>query len=192
MIIARRKLFLATFIALLISTYLVICLRSSSDRLYAGKSVSFWCDRLPYTDMIDGSFARKYRSATNPAEQDSLRDMEKQALLAITTLGTNCLPELLGRLRAVNSPLQFETKLAAAKLGLMKQTEVRNWHMRRMSALTGIVELGPAARDLVPELASLTDDADPWLSAAAGYALKQISPHQATNVHNGGPVGRIQ
>jgi hypothetical protein len=72
--------------------------------------------------------------------------------------------------------LQFESRKLAAKLGFIKRTEVGIWHMRRMEALTGIVALGDRARAVTRELEILKSNPDPWLSAAASYALQQISP----------------
>jgi hypothetical protein len=102
--------------------------------------------------------------------------MEEQALTAIDTLGTNCLPALLSRLQKRRSPLEFESRKLAAKLGFIKRTEVGIWHMHRMEALTGILALGDRAKGAVPKLAALKADPDPWLSAAASYALQQVSP----------------
>jgi hypothetical protein len=175
MIIARNRVFGAILAALLV----VICFCVPRERSYAGKPVSLWCDYLPFTDQLPaalgGKFARMYRSSTNQAEQARFRDLETQALLAINTLGTNCLPELLSRLRKERSPIQFESRKLAAKLGFIKRTEVDNWHTRRTSALTGILELADRAKTIAPELTALKGDADPWLSAAASYALKQIA-----------------
>ena len=133
MIIARNKAFGAIYAALLTAIAVVICCCVPRERSYAGKPVSLWCDYLPFTDQmpaaLGGSFARMYRSSTNQAEQARFRDLEKQALLAINTLGTNCLPELLSRLRQEYSSMQFESRKLAAKVGFIKRTEVGIWHM---------------------------------------------------------------
>lgn len=188
MIIARNKVFVAIFTALLIALALVIWFCIPREPLYAGKPVSFWCDYLPFTDKVPagfaGSFTRMYRASTNQTEQARFRDLEAQALLAIDIQGTNCLPELLSRLRKRHSPIQFESRKLAAKLGFIPQREVGIWHMRRMSALTGILELGSRAKTIAPELKALKGDPDAWLSAAASYALKQIETSETGRFPN--------
>jgi len=161
----------------------IIGSRSSKEPSYAHKSLSFWCDQLPFTEQglprYGGGFTRAFRGSTNQAEQNTFRELERQGLDAIDALGTNCLPKLLARLQKRNSPLQHESRKLAARLGLIKRSEVGLWHMRRMRALTGIVELGDRAKGIVPELTALKADPDPWLSAAASYALSQIATKAA-------------
>jgi hypothetical protein len=168
------------FAAAIIAAFAFIAFYSPKEPSYAGKPVSFWCDQLPFTHQLPpalgGGFSRGWRSSTNQTEQNRLREMEEQALTAIDTLGTNCLPTLLSRLKKRRSPLQFESRKLAANLGFIKRTEVGIWHMRRMEALTGIVELGYRSSAATQELEILKSDPDPWLTAAASYALQQVGP----------------
>jgi CRISPR/Cas system-associated protein endoribonuclease Cas2 len=71
--------------------------------------------------------------------------------------------------------VQFELRKISAKLGFIKQTEVGIWQMRRMRALTGILQLGEKANGATSQLLALKDSADPWLRAAASYALNQMA-----------------
>src|SRR5882762_6896004 len=81
----------------------IIGSRSSKEPSYAHKTLSFWCDQLPFTEQrlprYGGGFTRAFRGSTNQAEQNTFRELEWQALHAIDALGTNCLPKLLARLQ---------------------------------------------------------------------------------------------
>jgi hypothetical protein len=150
--------------------------RSSEEHSYANRPLAFWCDHLPFTDQVGpgGSFIRLNEYSTNAVEQQKLQGSEIKALAAIDALGTNCLAELIYRLRTPGLPLQLESRKLAAKLGLIPGNRVNTWHMRRTRALTGIVELGDKGRSLVPDLTSLKTNSDAWLSAAASYALNRV------------------
>lgn len=175
----RRHLLIITLVFVVLGG--AIWLSTPGEPMYHGKPPSFWCDHLPFTGF-GGRFTRGYRSSTNQTEANSLREMQFQALEAVNALGTNCLPDLLARLQRRNSPLQLESRKLAARLGFIKRSEVGIWHMGRMRALTGIVELGDRAQGIVPELTTLKTNADPWLSAAASYALNQISIKTAERI----------
>ncbi len=176
MSIFRNKIFLAMVTALAILGSLIICLRSSREACYDGKSVSFWCDHLPPTVQLPGAgFAKGFYSSTNLQENKMLREMQEQALVAIDALGTKCLPELLSRLRRKDSPsqIQIQSRILAVRMGLIKPSGDP-----REMALTGILELGDRAKAIEPELTALKNDTDPWLSAAASYAVKSIRPRE--------------
>jgi len=167
---------------LAVAALAILGFRTFREPSYAGKPFSFWCDRLPFTEQVStplGSrFARAQQYSRNGGEQQQFSETEQQALAAIDALGTNCLPGLLARLRRRNSPLVFESRKLAARLGLIKRTPVGIWHVQRMRALTGIIELGSRAKVIEPELTALKTDADPWLRAAASYALNQMASQQ--------------
>src|SRR6266480_3605180 len=105
--------------------FVLVRAHSSPTLLYKGKPLAFWCDRLPFTAQFpiaiapDG-FARCGASSSNPEEERRFRKMEQQSLLAIATLGTNCLPELLKCFREKTSPLASKIRYQAARIGLVK------------------------------------------------------------------------
>jgi hypothetical protein len=175
-----------------LSVLCVAAYRSSEEHSYANRPLAFWCDHLPFTDQMGpgGGFTRLNEYPTNAAEQQKLRGSEIKALAAIDALGTNCLAELIYRLRAPGLPLQFESRKLAAKLGLIPVNRVNTWHMRRTRALTGIVELGDKGRNLVPDLTSLKTNSDAWLSAAASYALSRIEAATPEMQHNDRELGQ--
>lgn len=176
--VSRKKAFTAMVASAAIGAAGLIWFHSSREPVYRGKPLSFWCDQLPFTYQLPpggSQFVRLHRNSTNQTEQATLREMERQALMAIDAFGTNSLPELLSRLRKPRSPLRFEMRKISSKLGFIRQTEVGIWHTRREQALTGILQLGEKASDAEPELLILKESAEPWLSAAASYALNQMA-----------------
>jgi hypothetical protein len=168
-----RKKFVAIVVGLLAIGLLFICLRHSTEPVYDGKPLRFWCDHLPGTFQFPGAdFVRGFYGSTNQQEAKELRHTQEQALLAINALGTDCLPELLTRLRKKppTSKIEIQSRWLAIRTGLMKP-----WRDPREMALTGIVELGHRARLIDPELTALTTNTDPWLRAAASYALDIVN-----------------
>jgi hypothetical protein len=172
-----QRLLLALLLAVVGTAVLcIVHFRSASGAMYAGKALSYWCDQLPPTVQMPGiGFTRMHRSSAIRLRQQTLGEIEDQAEAAINELGTNCLPVLLGRLQRDYSPVQFEARKVLAKLRIINPSEVGVWQDRREQALTGIVLLGSRADAILPELTRLQGNADPWLSAAAGYTVRQIT-----------------
>jgi hypothetical protein len=161
--------------AVITAMLLVTEFRNGSERRYAGKSLTYWCDQLPPTIQIPGVGFMVNRSGESQAEK------------AISTLGTNCLPVLLSRLQTEYSPIRFALRKALAKLRVIRPQEVGQWQVRREQALTGIMLLGRNADRVLPKLAILRGSADPWLSSAAAYMATEITAakHEDENLEIG-------
>src|ERR1044072_6517072 len=130
-----RKFGLAEGVAVLVllTVVTVMLIRGGSGRLisYRGKPLSYWCDHLPYSNPSGGFVAVRIRSlAATPNESVRIRELEEQSIAAIHVMGTNCMPELLRRLREKPSQVQIQWTQFLIKLGVMKPPPVAPWNRR--------------------------------------------------------------
>jgi hypothetical protein len=163
---------------------------------YSGKSLSYWCDQLPFTDglfyvaRIPGipvwgwpSFSKP---ATTPPESVKIASLEDFAFEAIDALGTNTAPGLLARLQTKPSRLEAEWAHLQLKFKLRPKNQLRSpipvlrSQQQRTQALTAIVYLSHPC--FIPELSRMTNSPDPWLSAASSYALSTIHQPLRSNL----------
>jgi hypothetical protein len=185
MILSRRRdlvllaIFVLTAIAVLTGVF-----RGKSEPAYHGKRLNYWLDQLQGTYPASlASFSVVSKGYRNPQEQESDQKLEKEALVAIHSLGTNCIPVLRERLRAKNSSIVRTTSRwmvnAGLKLGLLNDRNIPlSVEIRRGQALTAIAALAPLVDldPLLPDLVAMSKDADSNVRITALFALKKIAP----------------
>ena len=137
---------------------------NDADLSYAGRSLGYWCDQLPSTVLMPGAGTGLSWGAGG---------INDEAEVAISALGTNCLPLLLSRLQSEYSPYQLGLRKVLAKFRVISPSEVNKVQNRREQALTGIALLGRKADAILPAIANLKRG-DPWLSSAASYLTTRI------------------
>ena len=94
-------------------------------------------------------------------------------MAAINVMGTNCMPELVKRLREKPSQVQIQWTQFLIKLGAMKPAPVAPWDRRRMQALTAILELNDPCFE--PELSLMVKDKDAWIRMAGICAKLRLA-----------------
>src|SRR5690242_16635581 len=101
-----RKFGLAGVVAVLalLTVITVMFVREGTGRpiSYRGKPLSYWCDHLPCANPSGGFVAVRIRSVPatpSASERVRIRELEEESMAAINVMGTNCMPELLRRLR---------------------------------------------------------------------------------------------
>src|ERR1043165_2524421 len=127
-----RKFGLAGVVAVLVllTVVTVMFIRGGSGRQisYRGKPLSYWCDHLPYSNPGGGFVAVRIRSlAATPSERIRIRELEGESMAALNVMGTNCMPELLRRLREKPSQVQIQWTQFLIKLGVVKPPPVAPW-----------------------------------------------------------------
>jgi hypothetical protein len=150
---------------------------------FEGKPFSFWLDQIPITDVMPGvgvsiRWPWIYTTAAEAnANYASNKERGDKALKVVDQLGGQCLPLLLRRLKARDSP--FKTPLV--QWLVLHHLVSRSWippsaDIVRGQALTAIMKLDYSAKPIFPDLILLTQDPDPQIKAAAKCALGRLNP----------------
>jgi len=175
----------------LLSIALVVAY-SSNEPSYAGKALSFWIDQLPARLVMTNGYeecppAAYPTLAEAKADEARLLRAETEAREAVKTLGRQCLPTLIRRLRT-RSDSTLSTRLVGwglrFKLLKLSSRAVRSAALIRGQALTALLELGPDASPVIPDLLLLSGSKDPGVRAAAGHALERLAPEELKRVRN--------
>jgi len=165
---------------------------SSNEPSYAGKPLSFWIDQLParlvmtngYSELLPAVYTTL---AEAKADEARLLRAETEARKGVKTLGRLCLPTLIRRLRTKNDST-LSTRLVGwglrIKLLKLSSRAARSAALIRGQALTALLELGPDASSVIPDLLVLAASKDPGVRAAAGHALERLAPDELKRVRN--------
>jgi hypothetical protein len=151
---------------------------------YEGRPFNYWLDQLPSTFLVGGGHSRTspfaYKTvAEAQAGQTRVKDVTQRALRAVSTIGPEHLDVLVARLQRQDSrakiTLQRWAVRVGLRVGLMSRMPLLSTEVRRGQALTALVELGDAARPIVPELLLLTESRDTNMRLAALHAIQKIN-----------------
>lgn len=162
---------------------------SSKEPLYAGKPLSFWIDQLPATIVTTNGTGRPLtafmrfvvEASGNLNMLPKAREASLEASNAIRDMGSQCVPFLIRNLNTTaSSRLRLVLVEWGLKLHLLKSSSrlARSGDMVRGRAVTGILELGDAAKAAVPDLLVLARSKDPGVSVSARYVLERLAPDE--------------
>jgi hypothetical protein len=141
------------------------------EPIYQGRALSAWLDQYGtnHWGPRNGDLGRK-------------GNLDKEAQIAIRTIGTNAVPVYLRLMTTRESP--FRLKLMAfvpkhwqARLRAPDALAYENeLHHSRTLGACGIVALGPDAKSSIPTLIDLLNDKDPDVRCTAVFALRSLGP----------------
>ncbi len=178
-----RRMLLALAVLLLTG----VALWKSEPR-FEGKSLSYWLDLLPSTDI--GSDGRSesiclpvYGLVGTNDVADAVQagrsiTNAQTAGKALAALGTNHLHWLVKRLQVKDSVVMLRMWQLTDRLGITESSEYRHAKFRRGQALSAFQNLGNRATPVVPRLLELTTDGDTNIQLAAWSALERVSPEE--------------
>ncbi len=175
----------------LLTIALVVAL-TSKEPSYAGNALSFWIDQLPARLVMTNGYSECLPAvyttlAEAKADEARLLRAETEARKAVKTLGRRCLPTLIGRLRTKDDS-SLSTRLVGwglrFKLLKLSSRAARSAALIRGQALTALLELGPDASPVIPDLLVLAGSRDPGVRAAARHALERLAPDELKRVRN--------
>lgn len=121
-------------------------------------------------------------SAEADAGRDRMSKVMGTASEAVHAIGQDCLPTLAARLRSKNSSWKMILQRWAVRWRLIKPFSFPAAEIKRGQALTALIDLGPRARGIAPELVILAKDRDPEIKAAARRALESVAPDELTKL----------
>jgi hypothetical protein len=171
----------------------VVCARRQHDPVYQGKRLSEHLATLTGFSTSPGSgMSGPYLS--EPIEpRAGFAYPDQTARYAVSAVGTNALPMLIGMLGSKDSQLglwlEENTRNRPFLRRLIRTDRTRTW-VRQMQATAAFHELGPRALPAVPAIVRLLDD--PQCAMCAIISLMYIHPQKERDILSLTNVFRIK
>jgi hypothetical protein len=179
----KRTFGIAT--ALLLIAAVVAGLLLTTEPTFEGRSLSYWMDQLPSTDIGAGGrieseqLPGSYKTTAEAvADKGRARSNIQQAHKALDTLGTKHLSMLVARLQSKDSRGMTAVWSWAARLRIINYSLIRSAQFRRGQALHAFSYLGDRARPIVPQLLELTTNQNTNTQLLAWSALERVAPDE--------------